>query len=275
MLHTHNVYGSVYTGKYIQYKQHIQLLLVLLLLLLSNKPHEAFTFNTQTNINTNINVNKYNKYNTYTHTYKHTPTHTPSSLTTLHSAVVPDTPSTPNPPPAPSSKIGVLFLNLGGPSTSTDVEGFLYNLFADPDIIRLPPLLSSFQKPIAAFISMRRAPKSIKAYNSIGGGSPIVKYTEEQAELVKAQLKEVREPLFCFLLLCARSARARVVVDPSIHQTFKMPFSNVANHRPCGARVRSAASSLRDPSKRHNVEVETYVGMRYWYPFTEEVRVRV
>ena len=35
-------------------------------------------------------------------------------------------------------KVGVLLLNLGGPETGEDVEGFLYNLFADPDIIRLP-----------------------------------------------------------------------------------------------------------------------------------------
>ena len=35
-------------------------------------------------------------------------------------------------------KLGVLLLNLGGPETMGDVEGFLYNLFADPDIIRLP-----------------------------------------------------------------------------------------------------------------------------------------
>ena len=75
-------------------------------------------------------------------------------------------------------KLGVLFLNLGGPETIKDVEGFLYNLFADPDIIRLPRFLSAFQKPLAWFIAKRRAPKSSIAYQSIGGGSPIVKYTK-------------------------------------------------------------------------------------------------
>ena len=34
--------------------------------------------------------------------------------------------------------VGVLLLNLGGPETLDDVQPFLYNLFADPDIIRLP-----------------------------------------------------------------------------------------------------------------------------------------
>jgi len=33
-------------------------------------------------------------------------------------------------------QVGVLLLNLGGPDTLDDVQPFLYNLFADPDIIR-------------------------------------------------------------------------------------------------------------------------------------------
>eukprot|EP01039_Chlorochromonas_danica_P000434 gene434-468_t len=85
-------------------------------------------------------------------------------------------------------KLGVLFLNLGGPEKTEDVEGFLYNLFADPDIIRLPSLLSILQKPLAYFIAKRRAPKSSAAYQSIGGGSPIVNYTSTQAQLVQEAL---------------------------------------------------------------------------------------
>lgn len=38
-----------------------------------------------------------------------------------------------------TERVGVLLLNLGGPETLQDVQPFLYNLFADPDIIRLPP----------------------------------------------------------------------------------------------------------------------------------------
>ena len=88
------------------------------------------------------------------------------------------------------TKVGVLLLNLGGPETMGDVEGFLYNLFADPDIIRLPPFLSFMQKPIAYVIAKRRAPKSSAAYLSIGGGSPIVKYTAEQASLIQSSLRK-------------------------------------------------------------------------------------
>jgi ferrochelatase len=87
-------------------------------------------------------------------------------------------------------KVGVLLLNLGGPETTEDVEGFLFNLFADPDIIRLPSFLSALQKPIAYFIAKRRAPKSSEAYRSIGGGSPIVKYTQAQADLIEDLLRQ-------------------------------------------------------------------------------------
>jgi ferrochelatase len=86
-------------------------------------------------------------------------------------------------------KVGVLLLNLGGPETGDDVEGFLYNLFADPDIIRLPGPLAPLQNLIALFISKRRAPKSRAAYESIGGGSPILKYSNAQADLLCQSLQ--------------------------------------------------------------------------------------
>ena len=34
--------------------------------------------------------------------------------------------------------IGIVLLNLGGPTTRDDVEPFLYNLFNDPESITLP-----------------------------------------------------------------------------------------------------------------------------------------
>lgn len=43
----------------------------------------------------------------------------------------------------------MLLLNLGGPETLDDVQPFLYNLFADPDIIRLPSY-ATFLQPVVA-----------------------------------------------------------------------------------------------------------------------------
>jgi protoporphyrin/coproporphyrin ferrochelatase len=87
-----------------------------------------------------------------------------------------------------NGKVGVMLLNLGGPDTLDDVQPFLYNLFADPDIIRLPPPFRFLQPLIAKVISTLRAPKSAKAYKSIGGGSPLRSITEKQAEALQCAL---------------------------------------------------------------------------------------
>ncbi|MGQ9838057.1 MAG: ferrochelatase [Cyanobacteriota bacterium] len=84
------------------------------------------------------------------------------------------------------SKSGVLLLNLGGPETQADVQPFLYNLFADPELIRLPfPFL---QRVFAWVISTLRAEKSRRNYAAIGGGSPLRRITAEQAQKLQAQL---------------------------------------------------------------------------------------
>ena len=73
------------------------------------------------------------------------------------------------------ARVGVLLLNLGGPERIEDVGPFLYNLFADPEIIRLPT--PALQKPLAWLISTLRSGKSKEAYRSIGGGSPLRRIT--------------------------------------------------------------------------------------------------
>lgn len=87
-------------------------------------------------------------------------------------------------------RVGILLLNLGGPETLDDVEPFLYNLFADPDIIRLPGPLKFLQPAIAGAVAALRSPKSREGYESIGGGSPLRRITEEQAEALAASLTD-------------------------------------------------------------------------------------
>lgn len=83
-------------------------------------------------------------------------------------------------------QLGVLLLNLGGPDKLEDVYTFLYNLFSDPDLIRLP--LPCLQKPLAALIAAVRVPLSQENYASIGGGSPLRQITEDQAEHLRLKL---------------------------------------------------------------------------------------
>src|SRR5215210_3148561 len=78
---------------------------------------------------------------------------------------------------------GIVMLNLGGPATLDDVQPFLLELFADREIIQLP-----FQRWLGPFIARRRTPKVRGLYASIGGGSPILRYTEAQGRGMIARL---------------------------------------------------------------------------------------
>ncbi len=85
-------------------------------------------------------------------------------------------------------KIGVVLLNMGGPEKPEDVGPFLYNLFSDRELIRLGPKL--MQKPLAWYISRKRTPKSLKTYEKIGGGSPLIRITTEQALALENELAD-------------------------------------------------------------------------------------
>ena len=111
------------------------------------------------------------------------------------------------------SRVGVLLLNLGGPDKLEDVGPFLYNLFSDPEIIRLP--FRWLQKPLAWFIATRRTTTSQANYKQIGGGSPLRRITEEQGQALKQHLGDLGQ------------------------------------------------------------EVDIYVGMRYWHPYTEEAIAQI
>lgn len=71
----------------------------------------------------------------------------------------------------------MVFMNMGGPSTTDEVGDFLSRLFADADLIPLGRL----QSYIGPLISSRRTPKIKKQYAAIGGGSPIRKWSEYQS----------------------------------------------------------------------------------------------
>jgi len=86
-----------------------------------------------------------------------------------------------------ADQTGVILLNMGGPEKTEEVAPFLYNLFSDRDIIRLGPRF--LQKPLAWYIARKRAPKSRKTYEKIGGGSPLIRITHQQAQALQAELR--------------------------------------------------------------------------------------
>ncbi len=86
-----------------------------------------------------------------------------------------------------SERIAVVLCNLGGPDSLESVRPFLFNLFSDPDIFRLP-LGFITQRPFAWLVARRRAPEAAKGYAAIGGKSPILEFTNTQAAALARRL---------------------------------------------------------------------------------------
>ncbi len=82
-------------------------------------------------------------------------------------------------------KTAIVLFNLGGPDCPEAVQPFLFNLFSDPAIIRVPGIV---RWPLAQLISRRRAPVAREIYAQLGGRSPIGELTDQQAAALQQQL---------------------------------------------------------------------------------------
>ena len=100
----------------------------------------------------------------------------------------------------PTRRIGVVLFQLGGPDTLEAIEPFLFNLFCDPDIIDFP-FARIGRKPLAKLISSTRARKVQHHYATIGGGSPIRRFTEQQARALQRKLAESGLDARCFVAM--------------------------------------------------------------------------
>ncbi|MEO1416436.1 MAG: ferrochelatase [Bacteroidota bacterium] len=63
-------------------------------------------------------------------------------------------------------KVGVVLMNLGGPNNEEAVQPFLYNLFMDEDIIKIP-LKGAVKRGLIKFITTQRAKVVAKKYKEI------------------------------------------------------------------------------------------------------------
>jgi ferrochelatase len=89
---------------------------------------------------------------------------------------------------------------LGGPDSLEAIEPFLYNLFCDPDIIDFP-FARIGRKPLAKLISTTRARKVQHHYATIGGASPIRRFTERQARALEIELRDRGLDARCFVAM--------------------------------------------------------------------------
>jgi ferrochelatase len=97
-------------------------------------------------------------------------------------------------------RLGVVLFQLGGPDTLAAIEPFLFNLFCDPDIIDFP-FARIGRKPLAKLISATRARKVQHHYATIGGGSPIRRFTERQARALETELSNHSLDARCFVAM--------------------------------------------------------------------------
>ncbi len=82
-------------------------------------------------------------------------------------------------------RTAVVLFNLGGPDSPAAIQPFLNNLFNDPAIISIPwPL----RPVLASVISHRRQSEAKKIYEAIGGYSPLLENTRQQAQALEAAL---------------------------------------------------------------------------------------
>src|SRR6185369_14530660 len=99
-----------------------------------------------------------------------------------------------DPPPAweqgMSRRIAVVLFNLGGPDNPDAIRPFLFNLFADPAIIRVPNPVRAI---LAWAIAKKRTRQAKAIYAEIGGGSPLLPNTEAQALALQAALADLGE----------------------------------------------------------------------------------
>jgi len=79
----------------------------------------------------------------------------------------------------------VVLLSLGGPDSPAAVRPFLVNLFSDPAILRMPSLPRWI---LSRLIASRRAPFARDNYAKIGGHSPLLQHTQEQARALELNL---------------------------------------------------------------------------------------
>lgn len=95
-------------------------------------------------------------------------------------------------------KTAVVLFNLGGPDSLEAVQPFLFNLFNDKAIIRLP---QPFRYLLAKFISKTRTKKAVAIYRHMGGKSPLLENTLAQAKALEESLKSEKADYKVFVAM--------------------------------------------------------------------------
>ena len=126
--------------------------------------------------------------------------------------------------PASDRRLAVVLFSLGAPDRLDAVQPFLFNLFNDKSIIRLP---QPFRVILATLASRRRAREAGEIYKALGGKSPLLENTQAQALALEESLNR-SQPTKVFV--CMRywhpmsEETALAVLDYDPHEIVLLPL---------------------------------------------------
>ena len=118
-------------------------------------------------------------------------------------------------------KTAVILFNLGGPSSLEEVEPFLFSLFYDPSIIKLP---NPFRWFLAKLISKRRVHEAKKIYQQLGGKSPILENTEKQRSSLEKALRQKGHDISIYIAMRHASPRLKDLALDGFDQFILLPL---------------------------------------------------
>jgi protoporphyrin/coproporphyrin ferrochelatase len=122
-------------------------------------------------------------------------------------------------------RVAIVLLNLGGPDAPESVRPFLVNLFTDPAILRVPGWVRPW---LGRLIAWRRTKPASANYAIIGGRSPLLELTLEQAGALQADLAGAPFEARCFVAMRywhpMSEATARAVRDWAPDEVMLVPL---------------------------------------------------
>jgi ferrochelatase len=143
-------------------------------------------------------------------------------------------------------KIAIVLFNLGGPDSPAAIKPFLLNLFSDPAILRVPFFVRFF---LARIIARARLKPAAENYALLGGKSPLLELTRQQAAALEMEFGDVEAKCFIamrywhpFSLETARAVKAwgpdEIVLLPLYpHYSSTTTGSSLTAWRTAAARV--------------------------------------
>ena len=82
-------------------------------------------------------------------------------------------------------RTAIVLFNLGGPDKPESIKPFRINLFSDKAIIRAPWFIRVW---LSRLIAASAQKKAVENYQLMGGKSPLLDFTQQQARALEAEL---------------------------------------------------------------------------------------